>query len=110
MTKRILAVITAAALGLCMLTACGKKDNTQTQHTATQSESDTTQQKDDATQTESNIKSGATDNNETAPIEMTAEELENLINTFNNPKSEAEKEEARLRLEAVLKQMEQQQP
>lgn len=40
---------------------------------------------------------------------MTTEEFEDLVDTFNNPKSDAEKEEARLKLEAVLKQMEQQQ-
>ena len=38
---------------------------------------------------------------------MTTEEFEELVDTFNNPQSDAEKEEARLKLEAVLKQMEQ---
>lgn len=115
MTKRILAVLIAAALGLCMFTACGKKDDTQsdtqTQQTDTQDEEKTAEQKEEGTQQEADAKSEATNKEEapSEPIEMTTEEFEDLVDTFNNPQSDAEKEEARLKLEAVLKQMEQQQ-
>lgn len=109
MTKRILAVILAATLGLCMFTACGKKDDTQsdtqTQQTATAGEADATEQNEDGTQAESEASDKAEAPAE--PIEMTTEEFEDLVDTFNNPKSDAEKEEARIKLEAVLKQMEQ---
>lgn len=109
MTKRILAVMIATALGICMLSACGKKDDTQTQQTATQ-ESEVKEDNEEAkdTQSEVDAKSEATKKQDsTEPIEMTTEEFEDLVDTFNNPKSDAEKEEARIKLEAVLKQMEQ---
>jgi hypothetical protein len=110
MTKRILAVILAAAIGLCMFTACGKKDDTQTQQSATQGDADTAKQKEETqeTQPEADTKNDASEKEEASePIEMTTEEFEELVDTFNNPQSDAEKEEARLKLEAVLKQMEQ---
>ena len=113
MTKRILAVLIAAAMGLCMFTACGKKDDTQTQQSATQDEADTTEQKEETpdAQLDGDAKTETSEKEDTPsePIEMTTEEFEDLVDTFNNPKSDAENEEARLKLEAVLKQMEQQQ-
>lgn len=100
-------------MGLCMFTACGKKDDTQTQQSATQDEADTTEQKKETpdAQLDGDAKTETSEKEDTPsePIEMTTEEFEDLVDTFNNPKSDAEKEEARLKLEAVLKQMEQQQ-
>ena len=110
MTKRILAVLIAAAMGLCMFTACGKKDDTQTQQSATQGDADTAEQKEETpdAQPEGGANNEASEKEEASePIEMTTEEFEDLVDTFNNPQSDAEKEEARLKLEAVLKQMEQ---
>lgn len=120
MNKKILAVILIAALGMSIATGCGKKDNgdadVQTQQSAQADESteQSSEQTDEPAQqeeTQSNAQQDGSDGDTqtSEPIDMTTEELEDLVDTFNNPQSEEEKEAARVKLEAVLKQMEQMQ-
>ena len=120
MTKKILAVIIIAALGLCMLTACGKKDDTQndtqTQQTLQQEQEEQVAKQEQTEQQEQQVQNDNTTDNQDANVDnetmgtvkMTQKEFVELVDTFNNPKSAEEKEQARLKLEATLKQAEQQ--
>lgn len=126
MNKKLI-IITAVLAAAMMFSACGKgkKDDGQTEQTQTQAQTDENAKNDaenkDASKDENKEntenKSAQNDNgtsggNDAAAddngVGMTADEFENLVDTFNNTQDEAEKEQTRKKIQAILEKAEQQ--
>ncbi len=109
--KKLLIVM----LAVCMVLAagCGKKDETAADNSQTQVE----QQNGKGTQDEAgkeeqnNEQQSKKEQNDVDVSDVTGDELNELVETFNSEiASEDEKEAARIKLEAIFKQAEQNNP
>ncbi len=104
MKKLLIAIL---AVSLIFVAGCGKNDNTDTGDMQTQQQEQQQQQKKQEQQDNDaqNDKDNKDEVNETDVLEVTGNDLNKLIETFNSETaSEQQKEEARLKLEAIFEQ------
>ncbi|MDD4689714.1 MAG: hypothetical protein PHE51_08230 [Eubacteriales bacterium] len=100
--KKILAIIISVLLLTFSFTACVSKNTI----TDKKGKSESVSPKEEGKTENKNAEKQEPDTEYQQPVES-AQDLESLIDTFTNSEDEAEKEAARIQLEAILEQAEQ---
>ncbi len=101
-------IIAMLAFTLVFAAGCGKKDKQAADDTQTQQQEQEQQQQQEQQNDNTEVEKEKEEAAEIDVSDVTGEELDNLVETFNSETASAEeKEAARLKLEAIFKQAEQ---